>query len=130
MFRIAGSTFVEICTLLLFVSIVVSVIMWDILALLRIPVNTKRGEEYKKMREIIWYNVGMPKTLEKKTENFSLKVPSSLMETLSDISEKEDRPLGYVGRELMIRGLRLYRKDGRLRDDQTQTVAILKEKAR
>ena len=69
------------------------------------------------MQKNIWYNVRVPKTLEKKNVNFSLKVPESLLEALGAIGEHEDRPLGYVGRELMIRGLALYRVDGRLRDE-------------
>lgn len=75
------------------------------------------------MRENVWYNVKVPKTSEKKNENFSLKMPVSLMQALTEIAESEDRPLGYVGRELMLRGLRLYRQDGRLRDVNGDAVA-------
>lgn len=75
------------------------------------------------MRESSWYNVEVPKSQEKKTVNFSLKLPASLIDALAEIAEREDRPLGYVGRELMTRGLANYREDGRLRDEQTQHLA-------
>ena len=53
---------------------------------------------------------------EKKTQTLAMKVQSSLLARLSDIAETEDRPIGYVARELMMRGLALYESDGRLRD--------------
>lgn len=68
------------------------------------------------MRKDIWYNVAMPKGFEKKGEPLTLKVQPSLLSALKAISETEDRPLGYVARELMVRGLALYRLDGKLRD--------------
>ena len=53
---------------------------------------------------------------EKKTQTLAMKVQSSLFERLTGIAETEDRPIGYVARELMLRGLGLYEVDGRLRD--------------
>jgi hypothetical protein len=75
------------------------------------------------MQGNVWYNVDVPKSLEKKNENFSLKMPVSLLKLLGEIAEAEDRPLGYVGRELMIRGLALYQSDGRLRDEPNTHIA-------
>lgn len=70
----------------------------------------------------LWYNVPMQKGFEKKSENLGLKVTASLLELLGEISEKEDRPLGYVARELMIRGISLYEIDGKLRGVPGTTV--------
>lgn len=58
----------------------------------------------------------MPKTFEKKDAPITLKVQASLLSQLKEISDLEDRPLGYVARELMVRGIGLYRADGQLRD--------------
>ncbi|MBX3288388.1 MAG: hypothetical protein KF855_03490 [Acidobacteria bacterium] len=59
----------------------------------------------------------MSKINEKKDEPLSLKVQPSLLVVLKEISEREDRPVGYVARELMVRGLGLYQQDGRVRDE-------------
>jgi hypothetical protein len=55
---------------------------------------------------------------EKKTQTLAMKVQASLLDRLNDIAEHEDRPIGYVARELMVRGLGLYEQDGRLRGSQ------------
>ena len=60
---------------------------------------------------------------EKKTQTLAMKVQSSLFERLTEIADSEDRPIGYVARELMLRGLGLYESDGRLRDARSGTVA-------
>lgn len=80
----------------------------------------------------------MPQITEKKSEQVLVNVAPATFETLSVIAETEDRPLGYVARELMIRGLALYRQDGRLRDvesppinpNRRKAVPVAKEKAR
>jgi len=59
---------------------------------------------------------------EKKTQTLAMKVQSSLFERLTGIAETEDRPIGYVARELMLRGLGLYELDGRLRDARPTTA--------
>ena len=59
----------------------------------------------------------MPVRFEKKDQPLALRVPVSLLKLINEISDKEDRPVGYVARELMIRGLALYQNDGKLRDD-------------
>lgn len=79
------------------------------------------------MQENIWYNVRMPVTVEKKSENLALKVQATFLQTLGEIAEHEDRPLGYVARELMMRGLALYRQDGKLRNEQTVNIPIMKK---
>jgi hypothetical protein len=78
------------------------------------------------MHKNVWYNVGVPKHTEKKNENFSLKMPISIMARLKEIAEFEDRPLGYIGRELMVRGLALYEMDGKIRGEAaTETMRRL-----
>ena len=52
-----------------------------------------------------------------------MKVQSSLLDRLTEIAEHEDRPIGYVARELMLRGLNLYESDARLRDSAVPQTA-------
>jgi hypothetical protein len=73
--------------------------------------------KYRVMQNNLWYNEVVPNGTEKKDQPLALRVPVSLLETLGEIARAEDRPLGYVARELMGRGLALYRVDGKLRDD-------------
>jgi hypothetical protein len=87
---------------------------------LGIPCQAKKYWEYDVMRNIFTYNVDMPDQFEKKDIPLPLKVPSSLKLVLERIAVHEDRPVGYVARELMVRGLGQYQKDGRLRDDQPE----------
>lgn len=68
------------------------------------------------MQNNIWYNKGVGSESEKKDQPLALRVPSSLLNKLNEISRLDDRPLGYVARELMVRGLSLYQHDGKLRD--------------
>jgi hypothetical protein len=76
----------------------------------------------------LWYNLAVPAKVEKKDEPLAMKVTESTLRTIAKIAEVEDRPIGYVARELMIRGLALYKKDGRLRDGlKTQRVPVDKE---
>lgn len=54
-----------------------------------------------------------------------MKIDRTLFDSLSTIAEAEDRPLGYVARALAIRGLALYEKDGRLRDEQRDLAPVV-----
>ena len=69
------------------------------------------------MRSLFWYNQGVPKEHEKKTVQIGVKLPESLYIEIERICKAEDRPVGYVARELMVRGLNLYSVDGYLRDN-------------
>lgn len=80
------------------------------------------------MQNKVWYNSGVPKTFEKKSAQLGIKVSASTLATIEQIAVNEDRPVGYVARELMIRGLGLYRQDGRLRDDAQPTKGVMKVK--
>jgi hypothetical protein len=54
----------------------------------------------------------------KKSEFVGLKVAGPDKATLAEICVKEDRPLGYVARELMLRGLAAYGRDGLLKEPE------------
>lgn len=41
----------------------------------------------------------------------SVKVPPDIDAEVKAIAEKRDRPVGYIARKLMVRGLLLYRDD-------------------
>jgi hypothetical protein len=58
---------------------------------------------------------------EKKTQTLAMKVQASLLDRLNDIATDEDRPIGYVARELMLRGLKLYESDVGLREPSNTT---------
>lgn len=53
---------------------------------------------------------------EKKSEQVAVKLAPATLEMIELICKIEDRPVGYVVRELMVRGLAQYQIDGRLRD--------------
>lgn len=69
------------------------------------------------------YNAGMPSSpggdKPKKIDFIGLKVGGPDKEDLIEISIEHDRPLGYVARELMLRGLAAYRRDGKLKETET-----------
>jgi hypothetical protein len=73
-------------------------------------------EGYDVMRHLFWYNVGMPNQFEKKDVPLPMKVTESIKLELERIAIALDRPVSYVARELMLRGLGLYEIDGLLRD--------------
>jgi len=52
---------------------------------------------------------------EKKSEQVAVKLAPATLEMIERICQAEDRPVGYVVRELMLRGLALYHEDGNLR---------------
>lgn len=54
----------------------------------------------------------------KKSEQVLINLSPELHAKVVQIAQTEDRPLGYVARELMHRGLSLYIRDGLLRDRQ------------
>lgn len=64
----------------------------------------------------VWYNQSVAGSTTKKTEQLAMKLFPETFEKLSMIAEVEDRPVGYVARELMLRGMALYAVDGSLRD--------------
>jgi hypothetical protein len=72
--------------------------------------------KYVAMQNKLWYNFVVPNKPEKKDQPLALRVPISLLRTIEEIAVNTDRPVGYVARELMVRGLSLYRQDGQLRD--------------
>jgi hypothetical protein len=82
------------------------------------------------MNEITCQNIYMDsypkKGREKRNEFLGIKVGESEKETLAEIALEHDRPLGYVGRELMLRGLAQYRRDGLLKEPPTP-IERLKE---
>jgi hypothetical protein len=63
---------------------------------------------------------------EKKEVTVGVRIAESTKRQLDKIVEAEDRTIGYVARELMIRGLALYQIDGRLRDEGQTGVKSLK----
>lgn len=69
------------------------------------------------MREKFDYKRNMPQDAPKKTEQILINVDPETFAIIEEIREKEDRQRGYVARELMLRGLALYSRDGRLRDE-------------
>lgn len=64
----------------------------------------------------VCYNRDMPVQAEKKSEQVLVNLTPSAHAELAEIAEIEDRKMGYVARELMIRGLALYRQDGQPRN--------------
>jgi hypothetical protein len=63
---------------------------------------------------------------EKKEFPLTMKLTENVRRRIENIGEQEDRPNGYVARELMLRGLALYEEDGMLRhqeDINGQTLA-------
>ena len=69
------------------------------------------------MKNNLWYKVGVP---DKKSEQVLVKYEIAVRNALSEIAKAEDRPLAYIVRALSIRGLALYKQDGKLRDETAQ----------
>lgn len=66
----------------------------------------------------------VPKKFEgKRTLTVPVKLNEAEKAEIERISKLEDRPLGYVVRELMWRGWKLYEKDGYLRDVVKEQIA-------
>lgn len=51
----------------------------------------------------------------KKSEPLTIKISEADKKLLAEICKREDRPLGYVARELMLRGLAAYNEDFELK---------------
>ncbi len=64
----------------------------------------------------------VPLNYEKKVIPVTMKISETSKSDLDEICMLEDRHLSYVARELMLRGLALYRLDGRLKDDMRPGV--------
>ena len=71
------------------------------------------------MEEIFCYNRLVIENFEKKEESIAMKVAPSIKREIERIAFEDDRTVSYVAGELMNRGLALYRRDGKLRDDQS-----------
>ncbi len=56
---------------------------------------------------------------EKKEIPVTMKITESTKLILEKICTRQDRPMSYVTRELMLRGLSLFEIDGKLRDEIT-----------
>jgi hypothetical protein len=75
------------------------------------------------MQNKLWYNQAVPYKAEKKSVQIAVKLPESVFQLIEQVCSKEDRPVGYVARELMLRGLTLYRNDGLLRDQPLPEIS-------
>lgn len=65
----------------------------------------------------VCYNFDVPTSnKEKLSEPVLLNLTPTIFKELLEIEEREDRRRGYIARELMLRGLALYRIDGLLKD--------------
>ena len=71
---------------------------------------------------MLCYKVVVVSEKEKKDHPLALRVPASIHQYLVEISREHDRPLGYVARELIVRGLNLYQKDGVLKEAERRTT--------
>lgn len=67
----------------------------------------------------IRYKGNMARKSQKKSEQVLVMLVPETFNELKSIATAEDRPLGYVARELMIRGLNLYAQDGYLKDNNS-----------
>ncbi len=57
-----------------------------------------------------------PVRQDKRTATLTMKVSETERGMLLPICEDHDRPLGYVARALMVRGLAAYQRDGLLKE--------------
>lgn len=73
-------------------------------------------EVYSVMSKIFCYNSNMPAYFEKKEAALAAKIEPSIKRQLESIAAKEDRTVSYVVGALLVRGLKLYARDGNLRD--------------
>jgi hypothetical protein len=77
----------------------------------------------------LWYNQGVPQLPKKKSEQIAVKVDPDVFKQLSEIAQREERPLGQLVRMLMLRGLSLYQQDGKLRGDAPNHTEALQQLA-
>jgi hypothetical protein len=73
----------------------------------------------------VGYKRNMPQTGEKKSEQFLMNLDPVTYERILSIVRSEDRPKGYVARELMLRGLSLYEQDGKLRGEAPARAKVV-----
>lgn len=73
------------------------------------------------MTKTACYNYPVARIPAKKTETVLINMDPETFTVLSKIADAEDRPRGYVARELMIRGFGLYAADGNLKDAASLT---------
>lgn len=66
-------------------------------------------------------NMAVP---EKKSEQVLINITPAVFRQLAAVAAREDRPTGYVARELMLRGLKLYAADGNLRESDSITNIV------
>jgi hypothetical protein len=95
------------------------------IGILGIPVKIKVYKEHGDMLQNTCYKPGMPKPAlpikPKKIEPLPMKVSGAVKDELKEIGDEHDRPVGYVARELMLRGLAAYRRDGQLKEPEEPT---------
>jgi len=72
--------------------------------------------------ERVCYKLNMPVNTEKKSETILVNISPSVYNLVAQIAKTEDRKMGYVARELMMRGLSRYELDGKLRDEATPAI--------
>ncbi len=80
-------------------------------------VNSVNMEDIVYIADIVGYNQHMPTGSPKKTEPILINLDPETFKVVLEVCKTEDRPKGYVARLLMLRGLALYRRDGKLRDE-------------
>lgn len=76
------------------------------------------------------YNAGMPT---KRVIPLPVKVAAEEKAALEKIKDFEDRPLGYLARAFMLRGLAAYKRDGLLREPENGhkiPVVTVKDKSK
>jgi hypothetical protein len=71
------------------------------------------------------YIRNMGQKSQKKSEQVLVMLVPEMYAELQSIAAGEDRPLGYVARELMIRGLGLYQIDGKLKAEPAEAGKVV-----
>ena len=69
------------------------------------------------MNENLCFNAFVPADYEKKEVSVAARIPERMLRELDDIASSHDRTRGYVIRELLARGLEVYRANGVLKPD-------------
>lgn len=68
---------------------------------------------------------GRPKKEAPALIQLSVKIDEDIERELEAIALQYDRPKGYIARNLMLRGLNLFKKDGLLRDLELTPVQVI-----
>ena len=76
------------------------------------------------------YKFFMPVYEGKKTETITAKVNIEQLEAFDDIAKQTDRPRSYIVRELALRGLAQFKRDGQLKltADEEKIIAASETK--